>query len=187
MKVLDYWSGGTAHAFCNWRNRNWGWVTQQLTGEAISEVTCYDPLCIAGDTTIGTLPETVFHFTSCIDTIISDRKYGAICLLHPNPTTSAERRVLSGDEGFHTNRYLPVVAQIIEKVLNPGGHVIVQFDDQIREYPAKEGSGADVFLQRLQKYTDGQLVLQKSRAITPNCFPSDTYQFDSLHILRKAQ
>jgi hypothetical protein len=177
MNVLDYWSGDMEHSLRNWKDRDWGWVVQRATGEDIQAITCFDPLCITSDTPLRSTQGDIVHFTSQIRDIIG-KKYDVVCLLHPNPATIGGYWVLPGEEGFQTFRYLPVVNQIIAATLNPGGHVLVQFDDEMWE------KWSEIFLQELLQYTWSKLSLT-THWENRHRFPSDSYRFHSFHHLRK--
>lgn len=187
MNILDFWSGGLAHASANWSTRGWSSTIHRVMNPVtyiVKRITCFDPVCIAGTYEFPLWPELELHGTSEFEHVVKMPQYDAICLLHPNPATTSNHLMLPWDEGFHTHRYITVVSQLVERNLKPGGHVIVQFDDEMRDF--QQGKWREIFLDRLLQYTHGDLKkTDEWGSETQSRFHSDVYRFDSLHLLQK--
>lgn len=186
MNILDYWSGPFRRAHLNWTTTNWTTVVSTLVDSKshyIEQITCYDPLCIIGKHPL-TLLDRVMIGTGNHEDVNSANRYDTICLLHPHPATASDRNVLGWDEGFHTKRYISVVSELVKKNLKLGGHVIVQFDDEMQQW--QHGKWREVFLERLLRYTDNSLTPVGAWWLGDEVkFQSENYLFSSLHLLQK--
>lgn len=181
MKILDFGSGPKKNIERLWTPDFWIRSLQAHIAETITQLTvhAFDPLEIeTGDNSECTDVTICFH--NDFETL--PQELDAVCALHPNPGVLFPAPYSWDEWSFHHGRYMSMLVHVINKHLKFGGRVMLQFDDELENMWA--GNGSDEFIQQISRKNRYSLVEIARSKETPT-FPPNVYNFSSFHVLEK--